>query len=112
MNPKIIDWKGRRVWLVGASTGIGAALAHELAHRGARLALSARSADTLQALPRQLVNIRQPFTRSITRLEGTGGGRIVLYERGAYFIAHFKRLRTNRWPQPSHYLSRRAIHTL
>ena len=50
MNPKITDWQGRRVWLVGASSGIGAALAKTLAGRGARLALSARSADKLQAL--------------------------------------------------------------
>lgn len=50
MNPKIAEWSGRRVWLVGASTGIGAAMARELAGRGARLALSARSADKLQAL--------------------------------------------------------------
>ena len=27
LNPKIAAWKDRRVWLVGASTGIGAALA-------------------------------------------------------------------------------------
>ena len=49
-NPKITDWQGRRVWLVGASSGIGAALAHELSGRGARLALSARRPDKLQAL--------------------------------------------------------------
>ena len=50
MNPKISDWHGKRVWLVGASTGIGAALARELAGQGARLALSARRVEKLQAL--------------------------------------------------------------
>ena len=50
MNPGISDWRGRRVWLVGASEGIGAALARALHLLGARLALSARSADKLQAL--------------------------------------------------------------
>jgi short-subunit dehydrogenase len=50
MNPKISDWRGRRVWLVGASSGIGAAMAKVLALRGARLALSSRSAGKLQAL--------------------------------------------------------------
>jgi short-subunit dehydrogenase len=50
MNPKIRDWRGRRVWLVGASAGIGAALARALARRGARLALSARGLAQLEAL--------------------------------------------------------------
>ena len=50
MNPKISDWQGKRVWLVGASSGIGAALAQELARRGAKVALSARNADKLLAL--------------------------------------------------------------
>ena len=50
MNPAISDWRGKRVWLLGASTGIGAALAQELLKRGARVALSGRK----EALLRQV----------------------------------------------------------
>jgi NAD(P)-dependent dehydrogenase (short-subunit alcohol dehydrogenase family) len=50
LNPKITDWRGKRVWLVGASTGIGAALVAPLLAAGARVAVSARSADKLKAL--------------------------------------------------------------
>jgi short-subunit dehydrogenase len=38
---------GARIWVTGASSGIGAALARELADRGARVAISARGADAL-----------------------------------------------------------------
>jgi short-subunit dehydrogenase len=39
--------RGRRYWVVGASSGIGAALAQELVRRGADVAISARRADEL-----------------------------------------------------------------
>jgi short-subunit dehydrogenase len=42
-----MELAGARIWITGASTGIGAALARELADRGARVAISARSADQL-----------------------------------------------------------------
>jgi dehydrogenase/reductase SDR family protein 7B len=44
------DFTGKTVWITGASSGIGAALARALAARGARLLLSARSADKLEAV--------------------------------------------------------------
>lgn len=40
--------EGQRFWLVGASSGIGAALARELQARGARVAISARRVDRLE----------------------------------------------------------------
>lgn len=48
------DFQGEMIWLIGASSGIGAALAHELAARGARLIVSARRVDLLQDLVRAL----------------------------------------------------------
>jgi NAD(P)-dependent dehydrogenase (short-subunit alcohol dehydrogenase family) len=50
MNPKITDWQGKRVWLLGASSGIGAALGRLLLARGARVAFSARNVERLDSL--------------------------------------------------------------
>eukprot|EP01137_Pigoraptor_chileana_P023084 Opistho-2@88825 len=47
LNPKLRDWVGRTVWLVGASSGIGRALATALHARGARVLVSARQASLL-----------------------------------------------------------------
>ena len=41
---------GRNVWLIGASTGIGAAMAPRLAREGARLAVSSRNEAALQSV--------------------------------------------------------------
>ena len=41
------DWKGKRYWLVGASEGLGQALAMQLSRAGAEVILSARNADRL-----------------------------------------------------------------
>ena len=42
------DWTGLRVWLIGASAGIGASLAEQLTELGARLIMSARSSESLE----------------------------------------------------------------
>jgi short-subunit dehydrogenase len=43
-------WADARVWITGASSGIGEALVDAFARRGARIALTARRADRLQAI--------------------------------------------------------------
>ena len=47
LNPRLRDWAGRRVWLIGASSGIGRATASLLHGHGARVIVSARQASAL-----------------------------------------------------------------
>lgn len=92
LNPKITEWRGRRVWLVGASSGIGAALAHALATRGARLALSGRDAGRLEAVgvPGALLvacdatDAGQLAASHRLLLDAWGGVDLVVYLAGDY----------------------------
>jgi short-subunit dehydrogenase len=47
-NPPLPDWPDAKVWIVGASTGIGAAVARRLLSLGASVALSARQEERLR----------------------------------------------------------------
>jgi NAD(P)-dependent dehydrogenase (short-subunit alcohol dehydrogenase family) len=73
------DMHGKRVWVIGASSGLGAALAAGLAAEGAEVALSARSGQTLDMLAKQMAgegHIALPLdvtdlpsiTRAVTKL--------------------------------------------
>ena len=48
------DWPSKRYWIVGASAGLGKAVAHELSKTGASLVLSARNESELTALAAEL----------------------------------------------------------
>lgn len=50
------EWQGKRYWLVGASEGLGRAVAHKLSTAGAEVIVSARSEDRLQSLVEELPN--------------------------------------------------------
>ena len=50
----MMDFKGQIVWITGASSGLGEALAIALAHRGCRLILTARRTELLNALKNKL----------------------------------------------------------
>lgn len=50
------DWQGKRYWLVGASDGLGAALARRMSEAGAHVIVSARSADKLNDVVASLPN--------------------------------------------------------
>lgn len=48
------DWQGRKYWLIGASEGLGRALAQQMSRMGAQVIVSARTEDRLQDLVAEL----------------------------------------------------------
>lgn len=94
MNPRIRDWRDKRVWIVGGSTGIGQALGVALARRGARVALSARDAAKLQSAVAAIsgavacpldVNDSDAMHQACIQLTAAWGGiDLVVYAAGAY----------------------------
>lgn len=94
LNPKISDWSGLSVWLVGASTGIGRATASELHRRGARVCVSARSQAALDrfvvehpgSLALAVDSTDAPALKAAAEqvVQRQGGIDLVLYSAGTY----------------------------
>ncbi|HCT39674.1 MAG TPA: short chain dehydrogenase [Moraxellaceae bacterium] len=61
----MLDYRGKVVWITGASSGIGEGLAYEFARQGARLVLSARRADVLESVRQKCANAEQHFVLPI-----------------------------------------------
>lgn len=92
-NPRLTDWHGRRVWIVGASSGIGLAVAEALHARGAQVIVSARQATRLSdwaaSAPRRTalpldVTQRADVEHAAARLWADGPLDLVLHAAAHY----------------------------
>jgi NAD(P)-dependent dehydrogenase (short-subunit alcohol dehydrogenase family) len=85
-----MNLNGKVAWVVGASSGIGAATARELAHRGARVAVSARREDRLRevsdggmlAVAADVTDARSVAGAAATVLRALGPVDLVVYSAG------------------------------
>jgi short-subunit dehydrogenase len=93
LNPPITEWNNLRVWIIGASTGIGAALSKALLQKNARVAVSSRKVEVLLALvagheknslvlPLDLTVPEQISTAQAELVEAWGGYDVVVFVAG------------------------------
>jgi NAD(P)-dependent dehydrogenase (short-subunit alcohol dehydrogenase family) len=92
LNPPIPTFARLRVWVVGASTGIGAATARQLIAQGAQVAVSARNGPLLEAdfgtstlvLPVDVTDARATQLAAESLVAAWGGVDLVLAVAGTY----------------------------
>ena len=93
LNPPQADWRGKNVWLIGASSGIGRATASALHGQGARVWVSARNAGQLDdfvaahpgaaALPLDVTD-QSALHRAAGIVQGSAALDLVVYCAGYY----------------------------
>lgn len=69
------DWQGKRYWLVGASEGLGEALAHVMSRAGVEVILSARNAEKLEAICADLPGAARAVACDVSSLESVQAAR-------------------------------------
>jgi NAD(P)-dependent dehydrogenase (short-subunit alcohol dehydrogenase family) len=90
-DPARFEFAGRRVWVTGASRGLGRAIALGFAASGADVALTARSAEAVEAVAKEAQNLGaktltlpasvsdpEAVPRVLADIEGSWGGLDVL----------------------------------
>lgn len=65
----MMDWTGKRYWIVGASEGLGRALAKKIAAAGAHVIVSARSEDRLTSLVEEIGDNASFVTVDVSELQ-------------------------------------------
>lgn len=62
----MMNWQGKRYWLIGASEGLGAALARKLSSAGVEVILSARNENRLKELVAELPGVASYVTVDVS----------------------------------------------
>jgi len=102
-NPPITDWRGQRVWVVGASSGIGLATAEALIARGAKVQVSARGAAALEHLVAKHTRTGEPAAVQAWPLDVTDTSAVAATARAilaqgpldlmVYCAGHYREMR-------------------
>jgi NAD(P)-dependent dehydrogenase (short-subunit alcohol dehydrogenase family) len=104
LNARMTDWAGRRVWLVGASSGIGRATASALHAQGAQVIVSARDAAALEAFVDQHPGA-QSQELDVTDAPAVQRAAALLFAQGAfdavvYCVGHYRAMTADRLDLP------------